>query len=75
MSNNANSAAKLFEKIKVMFQDLPSRIKSNIYPELRNQKIRRFNPMMIGDMLHMSKNRYIGIIMALNFFKEPMPWL
>ena len=70
-----NSSAKLFEEIKVMFQDLPSRIESNMNPELRSRKRRRFHPMMIEEMMHMSKNRYIGIMMALSFFREPMPWL
>lgn len=74
-SNGDNSSAKLFEEIKVMFQDLPSRIENNINPELRSRKKRRFHPMMMEEMMHMSKNRYIGIMMALSFFKEPMPWL
>lgn len=74
-SNSDNSSAKLFEEIKVMFQDLPSRIENNINPESRNRKRRRFHPMMLEEMMHMSKNRYIGIMMALSFFKEPMPWL
>ena len=33
-----NSSAKLFEEIKVMFQDLPSRIESNISPTNRGRK-------------------------------------
>jgi hypothetical protein len=74
-SNSDNSSAKLFEEIKVMFQDLPSRIENNINPESRNRKRRRFHPMMLEEMMHMSKNRYIGIMMALSFFKESMPWL
>ncbi len=70
-----NSSAKLFEEIKVMFQDLPSRIESNMNPELVNRKRHRVHPMMIEEMMHMSNNRYIGIIMALSLFREPMPWL
>lgn len=74
-SNGDNSSAKLFEEIKVMFQDLPSRIENNINPESRNRKRRWFHPMMLDEMMHMSKNRYIGIMIALSFFKESMPWL
>ena len=33
-----NSSAKLFEEIKVMFKDLPSRIEGNIHPEYRHKK-------------------------------------
>ncbi|WLE96389.1 MAG: toll/interleukin-1 receptor domain-containing protein [Candidatus Electrothrix communis] len=74
-SKNDNSSAKLFEEIKVMFQDLPSRIENNIRPESINRKRRRFHPMMFEEMMEMSKNRYIGIMMALSLFKETMPWL
>jgi hypothetical protein len=74
-SNSDNSSAKLFEEIKVMFQDLPSRIENNINHEIRNRKRRRFHPMMVEDMMHMSKNPYIALMIALSFFRESMPWL
>ncbi len=70
-----NSSAKLFEEIKVMFQDLLSRIEMNMNPELRSRKRRRFHPMMMEEMVDMSENRYVGIMMALSLFRDPMPWL
>lgn len=70
-----NSSAKLFEEIKVMFQDLPARIGNNMNPELRSRRKRKFHPMMMDEMIHMSKNKYIGIMLALSFFREDMPWL
>lgn len=70
-----NSSAKLFEEIKVMFQDLPSRIETKMDPELRSRKRRRFHPMMLEEIMHMSENQYVGIMMALSLFREPMPWL
>ncbi len=70
-----NTSAKLFEEIKVMFQDLPSRIESNIRVDYRERK-RRFHPMMIEELCHMSKNPVPGILVALSFFKDtPMPWI
>jgi hypothetical protein len=70
-----NSSAKLFEEIKVMFKDLPSRIESNINPEFRGRKKRRFHPMMVEEMMHMSKNNKVGILVGLSMLREGMPWL
>ena len=75
ISSGDNSSAKLFEEIKVMFQDLPSRIGRNMDPEFRSRKRRRLSPMMMDKMMHMSKNKYVGIMMIISLFREPMPWL
>ena len=74
-SSKDNSSAKLFEEIKVMFKDLPSRIEGNIHPEFRNRKKRRFHPMMMQEMMHMSKNNKVGILVGLGMVREGMPWL
>ncbi|MFH1395636.1 MAG: toll/interleukin-1 receptor domain-containing protein [Candidatus Omnitrophota bacterium] len=71
--NKDDSSAKLFEEIKIMFQDLPDRIESNLRSDKRRK--RKFHPMMIDELIHMSKNRTIGIMMALSLFKDSMPWL
>jgi len=71
-----NSSVRLFEEIKVMFQDLPSRIENNIRVDYKRDKERRFHPMMIDELCHMSKNPISGIMIALSFFKETsMPWI
>lgn len=70
-----NSSAKLFEEIKVMFKDLPSRIEGNMHPEFRRHKKRRFHPMMMEEMMHMSKNSKVGILVGLNILRDGMPWL
>lgn len=72
---NENETPKLFEEIKVMFQDLPSRIENRFDPELRDRKRRRFHPMMVDELIHMSPNPYIGMLMALSLIKDKMPWL
>lgn len=70
-----NSSAKLFEEIKVMFQDLPSRIENNVRLDYREQK-RRFHPMMIEELCHMGKNPTVGLTMALSLYKNTsMPWI
>lgn len=69
------SVAKLFEEIKIMFQDLPSRIDNNIRYDYRERK-RRFHPMMIDELCHMTKNPVVGITIALGIFKETsFPWI
>ena len=70
-----NSSAKLFEEIKVMFKDLPSRIEGNIHPEYRSRRKRRFHPMMMEEMMHLSKNRKVGILVGLGMLRDVMPWL
>ncbi len=70
-----NSSAKLFEEIKVMFKDLPSRIEGNLRPEYRNRRKSRFHPMMIEDIMHMSNNRKFGILVGLSMLRDMMPWL
>jgi len=64
-----------YEEIKVMFKDLPSRIEGNIHPKFRSRKKRRFHPMMMEKMMHMSKNNKVGILVGLGMLREGMPWL
>jgi len=66
---------KLFEEIKVMFKDLPSRIESNMYPEFRRRKKRRFHPMIVEEIMHISKNSKVGIMAGLSMIRDMMPWL
>jgi len=74
-SGRDNSSAKLFEEIKVMFKDLLSRIEGNIHPKYRSRKKRRFHPMMMEEMMHMSKNNKVGILVGLGMLREGMAWL
>lgn len=72
---NENDTSKLFEEIKVMFQDLPSRIDNRISPEFSEKRRKRFHPMMVDELMHMSPNPYVGMLMALSLVKDKMPWL
>jgi len=53
-AEKANSSIKLFEEIKVMFQDLPSRIENNVRIDTRYRRSRKIHPMMIEELCHMS---------------------
>src|SRR5258708_8466013 len=70
------SVAKLFEEVKVMFQDLPSRIEGRLDPMRR--KRHRFHPMMVMDeFLHMSKefDDPTGLLLLIGLFRDELPWL
>ena len=69
-----NSSAKLFEEIKIMFQDLPSRIERANPTESRKRR-RRIHPGMLEEMIHMTKDGKLGIRIALSFYREKMPWV
>lgn len=74
VSEIENSSAKLFEEIKIMFQDLPSRIDSAGPPRSGRQK-RRIHPGVVEELLHTSKDPTLGIRVALSLFRERMPWV
>ena len=67
-----NSSAKLFEEIKIMFQDLPSRIDRSTLSESRKRR-RKFHPGMIDELMHFSKNPKLGVRMALSLYRDRLP--
>jgi hypothetical protein len=71
------SVAKLFEEVKVMFQDLPSRLEDRISHAVRpRRKFRHFHPGMLDQMIHMSGDPEdpVGIMLAASFVRDEMPW-
>jgi len=76
---DVTSVAKLFEEVKIMFQDLPSRMEERIVDAVRpfgRRRGRRFHPMMIGEMMHMVGNSEdpIGLLVAASIVRDEMPW-
>ena len=72
------SIAKLFEEVKIMFQDLPSRIDKRLDPEIMMRKKRRFHPGMLEEVSHFSKEfgeGNLGFLIMISIFKDDMPWL
>ncbi|WP_198147204.1 toll/interleukin-1 receptor domain-containing protein [Pseudoxanthomonas mexicana] len=69
-----NSSAKLFEEIKIMFQDLPSRIERSEAARPIRRK-RRFHPGMLEDMLFGSKNPVLGVRFGLSLLRDTAPWI
>lgn len=73
------SIAKLFEEVKVMFQDLPSRINQQISPKrYMREKQHMFHPMMFEELLHISRDsddiNTIFLIM-ISYFRNDIPWV
>jgi hypothetical protein len=70
------SVAKLFEEVKVMFQDLPSRVEGRLDP-YRKRKYGRFHPAMFEEMMHISGKLGdpIGLLMMFSVFRDDVPWL
>jgi len=71
------SIAKLFEEVKIMFQDLPSRIDKRLEPDLVRRK-RKFHPFMMEEFMHigrLSEDEGLGFLIMISFFKDDFPWL
>ncbi|MCF8476361.1 MAG: toll/interleukin-1 receptor domain-containing protein [Pseudolabrys sp.] len=71
-----NSVAKLAEEMK----SLPSRVAerlSELGDPFRRRRSRRFSPMMIEEIMHMSGDPGdpVGILMAASLVRDDMPWL
>lgn len=72
-----SSVAKLFEEVKIMFQDLPTRIERNIDPGYRRRK-HRFHPKMLDEIMFMSKeteDSYFGFLVMISMYRDDMPWI
>jgi len=74
------SIAKLFEEIKVMFKDLPSKVEarlSDAIEPVRRRRFRRFHPMMFEELLHMSgaAGDPVGILLVASMFRDDFPWI
>lgn len=75
-SEGETSVPKLFEEIKVMFQDLPARIEQRI-SERPMRSRRLIHPMMLDDMIHYVEREPgdpIGILLLSSAFRDEMPW-
>ena len=75
-----SSAAKLFEEVKLIIQDLPSKVENRIAEAVdspRRRKMRRFHPRMFDEFLMMSdeSDSPVGILMVFSMVRDDAPWL
>jgi hypothetical protein len=70
-----SAVAKLVEEMKA----LPSRVAERLAEsgDPRRRKMRRFHPMMIEEIMHMSGDPSdpVGILMAASIIRDDAPWL
>ncbi len=70
------SVAKLFEEVKIMFEDLPSRIENRIDPGFKRKK-RRFQPMMFEEIMHITignQEASLAFLMMVSMYRDDFPW-
>jgi len=76
---DSTAVAKLFEEVKVMFRDLPSKVQSELRDSTPSRRRRRFHPMMIEDIFRMSRsegqNPSLPWLLLASFLREDMPWV
>lgn len=65
-----NSTAKLFEEIKMMFQDLPSKIQNNVRMDSRERRKKRNYPIMLEELSHLPYKSSMSLIVILSLYKE-----
>jgi hypothetical protein len=69
--SEGTSVTKLFEEIKVILGELPERVRGR----------RRMHPMMVEEMVHMSRmmdehgDGALGWLMFISVFRDQCPWL
>lgn len=70
---------KMFEEIKVMFQDMPSRIEGSLQSPASSRRRRPVHPMMIEETVMMLSRGEPEVGMACliigSFVREDIPWL
>ncbi|WP_247236134.1 TIR domain-containing protein [Telluribacter sp. SYSU D00476] len=72
-----SSVAKLFEEVKIMFQDLPARIERNVEPSYKRKKF-RFHTEMLHELMYISESSeddFFGILIIISLFRDDMPWV
>lgn len=78
---DASSVAKLFEEVKVMFQDLPSRIEGRLVEgvaPVRRRGLERLHPMMIEEFQHLiaeDSSDPVGLTFIAGLVRDDIPWL
>lgn len=73
------SIAKLFEEVKIMFQDLPFRIDRRLDPHrsMRN-RIRTSHLKLMDEIFHLGtkvEDPFLPFLMMISIFKDQAPWL
>jgi hypothetical protein len=79
-TQSADAVAKMFEEIKLMYQELPARVSRRLDPERLEARRRRSSShpqlmMDIGEYADREIDSPVGILFILSQFKDDFPWL
>jgi len=79
-SSSDASVARLFEEVKLMFQDLPASVERRIaetVDPMRRKRRRGFHPKLFDEFLMMSDeiDAPVGLLMMFGFYRDELPWL
>ncbi len=74
------AVAGLFEELKAMYRDLPSRLEERLSEGpavLRRRKPRRFHPMIFEEMSHMCgpRGQEVALLVFASLVRDDAPWL
>ena len=77
---DATAAAKLFEEVKVMFRDLPTRVEGHLREHGMTRHRKRFHPMMFEELFHVARaesgeNLGAAWLFISSFLRDEIPWL
>jgi hypothetical protein len=76
---DSSSVAKLFEEIKVMYQDLPGRIESRIGDGARPMRMRpRVHPKIFLELSFSERGGptpFLPLVQAASQYRDELPWL
>lgn len=71
-ADESTTVAKLFEEIKVMFNDLPGRLEVTTHMPIRRRRNRRVSPEIIEEILYLSKrsNPEVAFAILLSLIRD-----
>ncbi|MGB7722248.1 MAG: toll/interleukin-1 receptor domain-containing protein, partial [Bryobacteraceae bacterium] len=77
---DATAAAKLFEEVKVMFRDLPTRVEGHLREHGMTRRRRHLHPMMFEEIFHVARaesgeNLGAAWLFIASFLRDEIPWL
>ncbi|HEY0558026.1 MAG TPA: TIR domain-containing protein, partial [Thermoanaerobaculia bacterium] len=76
---DATAVAKLFEEVKIMFRDLPSKVQSELRGHGVLRRRRKFHPMMFEEIFHVSHmegaSPSLPWLMLASILREDVPWV
>lgn len=79
ISADKGLSSKLFDELKTLLENIPSRVESRLDPENNKRRRRKFHPMMFEELMHMGgmekEDPNLSFLMMISFIKDDFPWI